>query len=40
MACTFKIGDIVQAEQYGRYTITDRGKPCKIMGIEGDKIKL
>lgn len=40
MVCTFKVGDIVQAKHYGMYIITDRGKPCKIMGIECAKIKL
>lgn len=40
MVCIFKVGDIVHAKEYGIYVITDRGKPCKIMDIEGDKIKL
>lgn len=40
MVCTFKIGDIVQAKHYSNYTVTDRGKPCMVIGIEGAKIKL
>lgn len=36
MVCTFKIGDIVHAKVYEKYTMTDRGKPCKIKEITGD----
>lgn len=36
MTCKFKIGDIVHAKVYEKYTMTDRGKPCKVKEIIGD----
>ena len=40
MDCTFKIGDIVHAKEYGRYAMTDRGKPCKVKEITGDSFEI
>lgn len=40
LVCTFKIGDTVHARTYGNYVVTDRGKPCKVVDIEGATIKL
>lgn len=40
MSCTFKIGDIVHAKRFGRYVVTDRQKPCKVLDIDGDFIKI
>lgn len=40
MECTFKIGDIVHAKRFGRYVITDRQKPCKVLDIDGDFIRI
>lgn len=36
----FKVGDIVHAKKFGRFVITDRLKPCKVVDIEGDYIKI
>lgn len=40
MGCTFKIGDIVHAKMFDRYAVTDRQKPCKVLNIDGDFIKI
>lgn len=36
----FRIGDIVHAKRFGRYVITDRQKPCKVLDINGDFIEI
>lgn len=36
----FKVGDIVHAKKFGHFAITDRLKPCKVVGIVGDSIKV
>ena len=40
MTCKFKIGDIVHAKVYEKYTMTDRGKPCKVKEITGDRFEI
>lgn len=40
MDCIFKIGDIVHAKVFGKYVITDRMKPCKVLDIVGDYIRI
>lgn len=40
MVCTFKVGDIVHAKEYGIYAMTDRGKPCKVKEITGDRFEI
>lgn len=40
MECIFKIGDIVHAKVYGKYTMTDRGKPCRVTEIVGDRFEI
>lgn len=40
MDCTFKIGDIVHAKMFGKYVVTDRMKPCKVICIVRDYITL
>ena len=36
----FKIGDVVHAKTFGHFCITDRLKPCEIIAIVEDYIKL
>lgn len=36
----FKIGDIVHAKIYEKYLMTDRGKPCKVKEIIGDRFEI
>lgn len=40
MTCKFKIGDIVHAKVYEKYAMTDRGKPCKVKEIIGDRFEI
>lgn len=36
----FEIGDVVHAKTFGQFAITDRLKPCKVIAIVGDYIKI
>ena len=36
----FEIGQLVTCKEFGRYTITDKGKPLRVISIEGTQIRV
>lgn len=36
----FEIGQLVTCKEFGRYTITDKGKPLRVIGIGGTQIRV
>lgn len=36
----FEIGQLVTCKEFDRYTITDKGKPLRVIGIRGTQIRV
>lgn len=36
----FEIGQLVTCKEFDRYTITDKGKPLRVVNIGGTKIRV
>lgn len=34
----FKVGDLVTAKDYNSYSVTNKGKPCKVIGVSSSRI--